>query len=476
MSFSTYEFIFCFFPIVLCIYYVLSKGDKSKKYKLQTLVLLIASSVFITMSGIPALLFVLASAIVNYILLQLIRIKGKKQIMYIGVFLNILFLGYFKYCNFFIDNINTFFHVEFEFHNIILPLGISFYTFQQILLLVEYNKSEKLKIGFLECLSGILFFPRVVSGPIIPLQNMQQQWNQTNHKLDYENLSAGIYLFCIGLFKKVVIADTLVCFVENGYEIANNINFWQAWFTSICYTMQIYFDFSGYSDMAIGIAKTLGIELPINFNSPYHAQSIAEFWRRWHISLSKALSRLIYIPLGGNRKGIVRTCFNLIVTFLVSGLWHGASWNFILWGVMHGIFMVWEKLANKWIVRVPIVIRRIVTFLVVNCLWVLFRADNMSQALQVYKGMLTCPKDFSAISSLSALSNDGIIPFPDILWAFYLILIVVILFIILLKKKNSNDLYREFSPNYRTMVFSVTLFLISVVHLSRLSSFVYVNF
>lgn len=476
MSFSTYEFIFFFLPMILCIYYTLDRTAEIKRYKIRTLVLIMASSLFIATSGMLGIIFILISAIVNYILLQLIRIKGNRTIMFLGVFFNIFFLGYFKYYNFFIENINTLFCTNYEFHSTILPLGISFYTFQQILLMAEYSKSEKKKIGFGEYLAGIMFFPRVVSGPIVSLQDMQQQWKQIKKKIDYKNLSRGLYLFCIGLFKKVVIADTLVYIVENGYQITDNINFWQAWCTSICYTMQIYFDFSGYSDMAIGTAKTLGIELPINFNSPYHAHSITEFWHRWHITLSKALSTLIYIPLGGNRKGKIRTCINLMVTFLVSGLWHGASWNFILWGGIHGIFMVVEKLADKWIAKVPIVIRRIITFLIVNWLWVLFRAKSMNQALKVYKGMLSDPQNSSIIGSLSVLSNDGIIPFPDTIWALYLMLIIILLFLLIVKRKNSNVMYGEFTPNYKTMSFAVILFVISVVHLSRLSSFVYVNF
>ena len=342
--------------------------------------------------------------------------------------------------------------------------------------MVEYNESDKDKFSLLEYLSGILFFPRVISGPIISLQDMQRQWRQTNNILDYRNLSTGFYLFCIGLFKKVVIADTLVYFVDNGYGITSDINFWQAWCTTLCYTFQIYFDFSGYSDMAIGIARTFGIILPFNFNSPYHAESITEFWRRWHITLSKALSKLIYIPLGGNRKGVFRTCLNLMATFLISGLWHGASWTYILWGGFQGFFMVVEKVANKWIEKIPLLIRRVSTFLIVNCLWVLFRAENMEHALQMYNGMFNISKNIGEISSLGILANDGIIPFPDIMWAIYLLFIIIMLFMIMLVKKNSNDMYEEFTPNRKTMIFAMGLFVISTVHLSRLANFVYVNF
>lgn len=476
MSFSTYEFVFAFLPIVLWLYYAVSKSEINKKHRLQEYVLILASCVFIGMAGLPAIIFIIGSAVVNYFLMCLIRKKERKLVIFVGVLLNVLFLGYFKYYNFLIDNINTIFDVQIKSHSFILPLGISFYTFQQILLLVEYGKSSKEKVGFLEYLSGILFFPRVISGPIMPLTYMQRQWRQIICRIDYRNLSAGCYLFCIGLFKKAVIADTLVYFVDNGYGIAGDINFWQAWCTSICYTMQIYFDFSGYSDMAIGVARTLGIEVPFNFDSPYHSQSITEFWRRWHISLSKALSNIVYIPLGGNRKGKMRTCFNLLVTFLVSGLWHGASWTFVLWGAIHGIFVIIERLTNDWIEKVPKLIRNVITFLIVNCLWVLFRAESVKQALMIYQGMLRVPKDLSEVASLSAIVNDGIIPIPDLLWAVYLLIILILLFMLLSIRKNSNQLYKEFVPDCRTMTFAVSLFSISVIHMSRLANFVYVNF
>lgn len=476
MSFSTYEFIFLFFPAILLFYYIAGRMDKKYKYSLQTAILIGGSVLFIGSAGAYAILCISVSVVFNYFFLYLIRVHSGKCVLYIGIIFNIVFLGYFKYSDFLIDNINGLFQISLNMRRVLLPLGISFYTFQQILILVEYSKSEKIKWSFAEYISSIVFFPKVISGPIISYQAMEEYHENKTRESDGKRISAGIYLFCIGLFKKIVIADTLVCFVDNGYGIGENINFWQAWCTSLCYTLQIYFDFSGYSDMAIGIAATLGFELPINFDSPYQAKSIAEFWRKWHITLSKALSKLIYIPMGGNRQGKVRTYVNLMVTFLVSGLWHGASWTFVLWGGLHGLFMVVEKMGQKWIERLPDFMRKIGTFVIVNFLWILFRAGSLEKAVQIYHGMFQLPEDFESIRTLAVLADDGIIPFPDLLWAIYVLGFMLLTIFLVLQKKNSNDLFKEFVPNNKTMLVTIIVFVISVLHLSRLAGFVYVNF
>lgn len=478
MSFSTYGFIFLFFPVMLMLYYgvgCLIKAGNSK-CSIQTNILIIGSFLFLAMSGVQAVICIAVSGLLNYVLVQALRARKGNAPLYIGIAVNVLLLGYFKYYNFFIDNVNAMFSFNLSLKTIVLPAGISFYTFQQILFLVEYSKSEREPVALGQYVLGVVFFAKVASGPIVPYQDLHSQWAVACRRFDAWDVCAGIYLFCIGLFKKIVLADTLNYFVSNGYSIADKINFWQAWCVSLCYTMQIYFDFSGYSDMAVGIAKTFGIELPVNFDSPYRAKSITEFWRKWHITLSKALSALIYIPMGGSRRGIVRTCINLLATFMVSGLWHGASWTFVFWGTFHGIIMILERIGKDAINRAPVLIRRVAVFLIVNLLWVLFRANDLKQAFQIYRAMASPSLKGDALQSLSVLANDGIIPFPDVLWSLYLLVTIACLMGIIAYKKNSNDLFREFAPNYKTLLFSIVLFVVSVLHLSRVTGFVYVNF
>ena len=261
----------------------------------------------------------------------LINKQHKKWLLVLGIIFNVLLLGYFKYSNFFIDTFNHIVGTEFNLLNIILPLGISFFTFQQIAYLVGVYKKEENVEDIITYMLFVTFFPYVISGPITTGKEIMGQFkNEENRKVNYNNLAKGIYLFVIGLFKKIVIANTIALWVDNGYSSAGDMNFIATWVVILTYTLQIYFDFSGYSDMAVGIAKMFNINLPYNFNSPYKANSVREFWRRWHITLSRFLTNYIYIPLGGSRKGKIRTYINTLITFLVSGLWHGAAWTYVV--------------------------------------------------------------------------------------------------------------------------------------------------
>jgi alginate O-acetyltransferase complex protein AlgI len=302
---------------------------------------------------------------------------------------------------------------------------------------------------------------------------MPQFTNNENRKFNSDNFSRGIYIFCIGLFKKVVIADTVALFVNNGFELSY-FSMPTAWIVALSYTLQIYFDFSGYSDMAIGLGKMFNINIPANFDSPYTSESITVFWRKWHITLGRALSTYIYVPLGGNRKGKLRTYANLLITFFVSGLWHGASWTFALWGLMHGIFVVVERMFKNAITHIPRFIKIAATFLVVNFLWVLFRASNFTQAITVYKGMFNF-NDLS-VSQISSLCADGIVTLPSAIALLYVVGLVFILCGIVFFAKNSLSRLERFSPTMKNMCFCMILFIISVIHLSRLSVFIYFNF
>ncbi|HZK19789.1 MAG TPA: MBOAT family O-acyltransferase, partial [Treponemataceae bacterium] len=273
------------------------------------------------------------------------------------------------------------------------------------------KREEKVET-FIDYFLFVTFFPQLVAGPIVLYSEMMPQFkDDKRRKIDYDNIALGIYIFVIGLFKKIVIADTLAVFVNNGFGNTSALGLLPAWIISLSYTFQIYFDFSGYSDMAIGIGKMFNIDLPINFNSPYKSKSISEFWKRWHMTLGRALANYIYIPLGGNRKGKTRTYINLFITFLVSGLWHGAAWSFVLWGALHGLFSILDRVFNKFLIKFPPFLKTVWTFLIINFLWVLFRANSMTEAYGIYKGMFNINN--LGLNHFASIVNDGIIGFPN---------------------------------------------------------------
>ena len=476
MVFSSYETIFLFLPIVLIGYFGLSKVRNSL---FQKLFLIGASLFFYAYFNPKYLLIILASIIVNYSLAKAIlrfdeRTQLKKTALVVGILFNIGLLGYFKYYDFFISNINAVFGANFNLKHIILPLGISFFTFQQLSFLISvYKKQEKIE-NLLNYSLFVVFFPQLVAGPIVLYSEMIPQFSdEKNRYFNRENFAKGIYVFCIGLFKKVVIADTVALFVDNGFGLSA-LSAPTAWAVALSYTLQIYFDFSGYSDMAIGLGKMFNINIPTNFLSPYLSESITVFWRRWHITLGRALSTYVYIPLGGNKKGALRTYLNLVITFLVSGLWHGAAWTFVIWGALHGIIVALERLFKNVLVKIPKIIRIACTFLTVNILWVLFRATSFEQALTVYKGMF----NFSnlSLSKLPKLTLDGIVELPSAIAILYVLGVLLLLAFVVFFTKNSQKRAEEFKFSKVNLFMTVILFVVSVIHLSRLSTFIYFNF
>ena len=475
MVFSSYVFILVFLPIVLVGYYLLSH---LKNGLYQRIFLIAASLFFYGYYNVKYLLLIIASIVVNYLVAtQIQRTQGKvsKAYLSVGVVFNVALIGYFKYYDFFIENINLAFGSNFAIKHILLPLGISFFTFQQLSFLVSvYHGEEKVERLRDYCLF-VTFFPQLVAGPIVLYSEMIPQFKDEKRRyFNADNFAAGIYLFSIGLFKKAFIADTLALFVDNGFGMTN-LSLAAGWVTALSYTLQIYFDFSGYSDMAVGLGRMFNIEIPFNFLSPYRSESVSEFWRRWHITLGRALSTYIYKPLGGNRKGIARTCVNLFITFLVSGLWHGAAWTFVLWGALHGILVVIERLCGKRLESIPKPIRIASTFLIVNALWVLFRANGFEQAIEVYKGMLAFGN--IGISQLDTIVGAaGNINFPMIVDCAYILGFIFILLIIVFKCKNSASLLDRFQFSKKTLLHAALLFAIALLCLTRESVFIYFNF
>ena len=316
-----------------------------------------------------------------------------KAILVAGIAANLALLGYYKYANFFVDNLNALFGTGLILETIILPLAISFFTFQQIAYLVDAYRGETHEYSFLHYALFVIFFPQLIAGPIVHHREILPQFaRSTLYRLKAEHLAVGLTIFALGLFKKVVLADGVAVYASPVFAAAQagtTLTFFEAWGGALAYTFQLYFDFSGYSDMAIGLARMFGVRLPLNFNSPYKSRSISEFWTRWHISLSSFLRDNLYIPLGGNQKGPIRTYVNLFLTMLLGGLWHGANWTFVLWGAYHGTLLALERMNHKrgfgW--RLPRPMQMALTFVLVMFGWVLFRAPTLEGVARMAKGL-----------------------------------------------------------------------------------------
>ncbi|HRH80784.1 MAG TPA: MBOAT family protein [Thiobacillaceae bacterium] len=327
--------------------------------------------------------------------------RRKRLILAAGVSADLALLGYYKYANFFLDTANRLMGVELPMQEILLPLGISFFTFTQIAFLVDASCGKAKEYNFIHYLLFVTYFPHLIAGPVLHHKEMMPQFARPEtYRPSWDNMTIGLTIFTIGLFKKAVLADGISPYANGAFDTADagaSLDFFAAWGGALAYTAQLYFDFSGYSDMAIGLSRMVGIVLPLNFNSPYKATSIIDFWRRWHMTLSRFLRDYLYIPLGGSRMGRVRRYFNLLATMLLGGLWHGASWNFVLWGGLHGLYLVvnhvWRALRQGVLPdagapgRVERLAGWVLTFLAVVVAWVFFRATTPEGAMIMLRGM-----------------------------------------------------------------------------------------
>ncbi|MCK5294212.1 MAG: MBOAT family protein, partial [Arcobacteraceae bacterium] len=357
------------------------------------------------------------------------------------------------------------------------------FTFQQIAYLVDSYRQETKEYDFLNYAVFVTFFPQLIAGPIVHHSEMMPQFaNKRNMVKNYRNIAMGLFIFSIGLFKKVVIADTFAVWATAGFDTATTLNLFEAWATSLSYTFQLYFDFSGYTDMAIGLALLFNIRLPINFNSPYKATNIQDFWRRWHITLSRFLKDYVYIPLGGNRKGEFRTYNNLLGTFIIGGIWHGAGWTFVFWGFLHGIALVIHRAWSKLGFKIWTWLAWLITFNFINIAWVFFRAREWDDAVKVLGSMFSLDNIVlpnileSRLSFLSDLNIKfgGFI--ANIQGDYFTPLCLIAGFIFILLFKNSIEKIKAFNPNLFNSLFMITLFTISILMLSRKSEFLYFNF
>ncbi|WDI34988.1 MBOAT family protein [Entomospira entomophila] len=400
----------------------------------------------------------------NYTIGSFLRHYKNKSLLIIGITLNTASIVYYKYADFFLENINHLFKTNIPLLQLLLPLGISFFTFQQIAFLIDTYRNDiaSTKNSFIDYALFITFFPQLIAGPIVShKQILPQLVNLKVSKAVFsENMVKGLFAFSLGLFKKVAIADSLAIWVKHGFN-QESLHFFEAWQTSLAYTLQLYFDFSGYSDMAIGLALFFNIILPHNFNSPYKATSIQDFWRRWHITLSHFLLTYLYIPLGGNRKGNIRTYLNLLITFTLGGLWHGAGWTFLLWGLLHGGALVIHRIWRQLGFHMHKIIGWMMTFSFVNFAWIFFRAETFTDAKKIIKGMIGLngfgglkPTIIDAITSIFIESIEplGFITIPLSL------LYIISGMAIALFTKNIQERLDHFIPSLKNLVLALFSF------------------
>ena len=409
MLFSSMTFLFLFLPAVCAVYYLVPKRLKND--------VLLASSFFFYAWGEPHYVFIMIlSVFINYAGALLIeKTNFKKFFLALTILLNLGFLGYFKYFNFLAENINLLLRRDIDPLKIIMPIGISFYTFQAMSYVIDvYRKTAPAQKNIYNLALYIVLFPQLVAGPIVKYHDIAAQID--GREEDIDKVYRGILRFIGGLAKKVMIANTLGAVADEIFAAdLQYISVFLAWIGALAYMFQIYFDFSGYSDMAIGLCLVFGFKIPENFNYPYVSKSITEFWRRWHISLSTWFKQYLYIPLGGNRISKARTAVNLMIVFLVTGFWHGASWNFILWGFWHGCFIIIEKLSGLNTEK-PGIFRNALlqgyAMLVVVLGWVMFRADTLPAAAAYFKKMFgLIPDKYAALNPVYYVDGQELLAF-----------------------------------------------------------------
>lgn len=430
MLFNSYTFLFIYLPLVLGGFFLIGR----RHHGAAALWLFLTSVVFYGMWDIAYVPLLLGSIAFNYTvgLTLARRVRAGLQVqarwlVRFGVISNLSLLAYYKYANFFVNSSGALLGEVWSIDEIVLPIGISFFTFTQIAFLVDAYRGEVREANPIHYGLFVTYFPHLIAGPVLHHKEMMPQFSQSDTYLPkWDNLAAGIAIFSIGLFKKVVVADGIAPFSGPAFDAAaagHSLSFLEAWGGALAYSFQLYFDFSAYSDMAIGLSRMFGVRLPLNFNSPYKAVNIIDFWRRWHMTLSRFLRDYLYIYLGGNRQGKWRRYFNLFLTMLLGGLWHGAGWTFVAWGALHGIYLMinhgWRSLCSTWghklqassMLRVRVSTG--VTFLSVVIAWVFFRAQDMTAAtamLQAMAGLngMVIPEQALPSSLIDELARWGI--------------------------------------------------------------------
>ena len=490
MVFNSYVFVLVFVPLVVTVYHLInSKGA----YTAAKAFLLMVSLFFYACDDPFSLIILIASILINYciannFLTRDASVKTRCLFLTLGVILNICVLFWFKYLGFFSDMINSIFKAGLEVKSVLLPLGISYFTFSQISYLVDKYRNPEIRYSLLDYSLYVSFFPKISVGPIALAGDLIPQFNDPSRKkVNPDSLAGGLVIFATGLAKKVLLADNLAPYVTWGYSNIGNLGPINALIVMLAFTMQIYFDFSGYCDMAKGICIMIGIDLPDNFLSPYTAVSIADFWKKWHITLTGFFTKYVYIPLGGNRKGKVRTHINMFIIFFLSGLWHGASYTFIIWGLIHGIGITLSKLLKDKMVLLPKILRQAGTFIFVNITWVFFRASTLNEALEFFRQFInfkTIPVNIELIAKATPdemqlvqwliLNSSNKAPYLSgciIIIGFLLICTFISMYC-----KNSTERINTLKLSELTVATTVILLVMSILSLSGVTEFIYENF
>lgn len=470
MVFSSITFLVYFLPLFLLAYHLTPN-------KFKNACILIFSVIFYAWGGPKFIFVILGTTFLDFYLVNAMHNaktkSAKRQLLIISLAMNLGLLFYFKYCNFFIDNVNALFGADIQWTKVLLPIGISFYTFESITYVVDvYRGIHKPLKNFWHYQTYIIFFPKLIAGPIVRYHDIADQITNREKNYTTDIKLSGFFIFCFGLAKKVIIANSLGMQADAVFKLApEQIDTAAAWVGAVAYTFQIYFDFSGYSDMAIGLGKIMGFKLPENFKNPYLSFSITEFWRRWHMTLGTWMKNYLYIPLGGNKVTSAKLYRNLVVVFLLSGLWHGASWNFVLWGAFHGLFLVLERLfLNNVYQKIGKAVSTLITFIIVITGWVLFRNEDLSMASHVIKQMYS----FNFFDGKFALNND--------FWFSCTLACVFSFFAFLPKTQAIQDtVYGEkFTSGTKNalLLTSIALFYISLTYISALdfNPFIYFRF
>ena len=401
MVFTSINFLYYFLPTVLILYFIVPK-----KYK--NLLLLISSLLFYFYGEPKYIILMIIEIVLAYFEARLIEKYKSKEIFIFSIFIHVLLLCIFKYTNFLITNINGIFNTNISLLNIVLPIGISFYTFQIISYLVDvYKEKVKAQKNFISLATYVSLFPQLIAGPIVRYETINDELD--NRKQTFNDFSSGISRFIIGLSKKLLIANVLgeLC---NIFILSNEKTVLFYWIYGISYSLQIYFDFSAYSDMAIGLGRMFGFHFMENFDYPYISKSITEFWRRWHISLSSWFKDYVYIPLGGSREGTFKLIRNILIVWLLTGLWHGSEWTFILWGMFIGILLVIEKLLlNKYIEKLPSIVRRIYTLFIIMISFIIFSGSNINESFNNIVGLFNFSNPFINKFTIHYLKDYGLV-------------------------------------------------------------------
>lgn len=465
MIFSSYTFLFKFLPIVFAGYFLLN-GFKLTFFAKWWLVL---CSLFFYWYGSDYFLpFFIGSVIFNYLtgmLLNKYKEKSKlilKTVFAVGIAGNIALLGYYKYMDFFISNINFFTGKSLPLLHIPLPIGISFFTFQLIAYVVDCYRGEAKEYSFLNYLMFITFFPQLIVGPIIHHKDVVPQYeNPENAKLNYENIAAGIFIFSMGCAKKILLADPLTNWSEPAFSNVWQLTMIDSWFASVSYTISYYFDLSGYADMAIGLGLMFNVLIPINFSSPYKARNFADYWRKWHITLSRFLGDYIFRNIFHKGDSSSRFYFAIFMTFLISGFWHGAGWTFVVWGILNGIFVIFSHVMRRSKKELPFLLAWALTFAGVILVRILFVSFSFADAIHVVKTLF----DFNNLK-FSGLTYAN----PE--QAVYLLVACFIVFFM----PNSVEIKEKFRPDLKSAFFSAVLLAFSLLNMSSVGNFLYFQF